>query len=54
MTYFINKKIINNSFTKAANDEYFVDKSELIEKINKLIKLVNIFVLLVQEDLEKR
>jgi len=37
MTYFINKKIINNSFTKAANDEYFVDKSELIEKINKLI-----------------
>jgi len=37
MTYFINKKIINNSFTKAANDEYFVDKSELIEKINKII-----------------
>ena len=37
MTYFINKKIINNSFTKAANDEYFVDKSELIEKTNKLI-----------------
>ena len=37
MTYFINKKIINNSFTKAANDEYFVDKSELIVKINKLI-----------------
>ena len=37
MTYFINKKIITNSFIKTANDEYFVDKSLLIEKMNKLI-----------------
>ena len=37
MTYFINKKIINNSFTEAFNSDYFVDKTELISKINKLI-----------------
>jgi len=37
MTYFINKKIINNSFTEAYNSDYFVDKTELISKINKLI-----------------
>ena len=37
MTYFINKKIITNSFIKTANDEYFVDKSLLIERMNKLI-----------------
>ena len=37
MTYFINKKIINNSFTEAFNSDYFVDKTELISKINKSI-----------------
>ena len=37
MTYFINKKIINNSFTEAFNSDYFIDKSELISKISKLI-----------------
>ena len=37
MTYFINKKILNNSFTEAYNSEFFVDKTELISKINKLI-----------------
>ena len=37
MTYFINKKIINNSFTEAFNSDYFIDKTELISKINKLI-----------------
>ena len=37
MTYFINKKILNNSFTEAFNCEYFVDKTEIIAEINKLI-----------------
>ena len=44
MTYFINKKIITNSFIKTANDEYFVDKSLLIEKMNKLIGSASQFV----------
>ena len=38
MTYFINKKILNNSFTEAYNSEFFVDKTLLIEKLNKQIK----------------
>ena len=44
MTYFINKKIITNSFIKTANDEYFVDKSLLIERMNKLIGSASQFV----------
>jgi len=44
MTYFINKKIITNSFIKTSNDEYFVDKSLLIEKMNKLIGSASQFV----------
>jgi len=35
MTYFINKKIINNSFTEEFYKDFFVDKSLLIEKMNK-------------------
>jgi len=38
MTYFINKKILSNSFTEAYNSEFFVDKSKIIEKLNKQIK----------------
>ena len=45
MTYFINKKIINNSFTKAANDEYFVDKTVLISKINTVINKKDRFLM---------
>jgi len=40
MTYFINKKILNNSFTEAYDSEFFVDKSELIEKLNKQINKI--------------
>ena len=40
MTYFINKKIIKNSFTEAYNSEFFVDKSEIIEKLNKQINKI--------------
>jgi len=35
MTYFINKKILNNSFTEEFYKDFFVDKSLLIEKMNK-------------------
>ena len=38
MTYFLNASIKHNSFTEVANYKYFVDKSGLIEKINKNIK----------------
>lgn len=38
MPYFLNTPITNNSFTEVANYKYFVDKSELIEKVNENIK----------------
>jgi len=44
MTYFINKKILNNSFTEAYNSEFFVDKSEIIEKLNKQINKIGKFL----------
>ena len=40
MTYFINKKILSNSFTEAYDSEFFVDKSEIIEKLNKQINKI--------------
>jgi len=40
MTYFINKKILKNSFTEAFNSDYFVDKSEIIENLNKQINKI--------------
>ena len=44
MTYFINKKILSNSFTEAYNSEFFVDKSEIIENLNKQIKTSGKFI----------
>ena len=38
LPYFLNTPITNNSFTEVANYKYFVDKSELIEKVNENIK----------------
>ena len=35
MTYFINNVNKVNQYTKTTNEEFFVDKSLLIEKINK-------------------
>ena len=37
MAYFLNIPIINNSFTELANYKYFVDKTEMIEKLNDSI-----------------
>ena len=37
MSYFLNIPIINNSFTELANYKYFVDKTEMIEKLNDSI-----------------
>ena len=44
MTYFINKKIINNSFTEAYNDKYYVDKTEIINNLTDLIKKTNKYI----------
>ena len=41
MTYFINRKTLSNSFTEAYNSEFFVDKSEIINSLNDLIKKTN-------------
>ena len=41
MPYFLNTPISNNSFTEVANYKYFVDKSELIEKVNQCIGTPN-------------
>ena len=37
MTYFINRNIEKNEFKLAFNSDYFIDKTELISKISKLI-----------------
>ncbi len=37
MTYFLNNVASVNQFTKTTKDKYFVDKSELIEKMNELV-----------------
>jgi len=37
MTYFINRNIEKNEFKLAFGNDYFVDKTELISKINTVI-----------------
>ena len=37
MTYFINRNIEKNEFKLAFESDYFVDKTELISKINTII-----------------
>ena len=37
MTYFINRNIEKNEFKLAYESDYFVDKTELISKINTII-----------------
>ena len=37
MTYFINKVTKTNQYTKTVNDKFYVDKSILIDEINKLV-----------------
>ena len=37
MTYFINRNIRNNEFKLAFDTDYFIDKTDLIDKINGLI-----------------
>jgi len=44
MSYFLNNIDKNNQFIKTTRDEYFVDKSELIEKLNKLVGTAKQFV----------
>lgn len=44
MAYFLNNHFKNNEFELAAKDEFFVDKTGLIEKINSLIGIKDRFV----------
>ena len=44
MTYFLNSNFRNNEFELMTNDKYFVDKTELIAKINELWGLKDRFV----------
>ena len=44
MSYFLNNVDIENSFTEASRNKYFVDKSLLIEQLNGLIRSMNKFV----------
>lgn len=44
MTYFLNSNFRNNEFELMTNDKYFVDKTELISKINELWGLKDRFV----------
>lgn len=44
MSYFLNSSFNNNEFQIMSKDKYFVDKTMLIEKINKLIGLKDRFV----------
>lgn len=44
MPYFLNVPISSNSFTEVVNYKYFVDKSELIEKVNQNIRTPNKYI----------
>ena len=44
MTYFINKNVRNNEFELAYKSDFFVDKTELIDKINKLVNVKERFI----------
>ena len=44
MTYFINRNIKNNEFELAYKSEFFVDKTELIDKINKSVNVKERFL----------
>jgi len=44
MSYFLNNIDKNNQFIKTTKDEYFVDKSELIAKLNTLVGTAKQFV----------
>ena len=44
MSYFLNNVARENTFVETSRNEYFVDKSLLIEKLNKLIRTSGKFV----------
>ena len=44
MTYFINRNIKNNEFELAYKSDFFVDKTELIDKINKSVNVKERFL----------
>ena len=44
MSYFLNNITPINQFTKTTKEKYFVDKSELIEHMNKLIGTASQYV----------
>ena len=44
MTYFLNGNFRNNEFELMTHDKYFVDKTELIAKVNELFGLRDRFV----------
>ena len=44
MTYFINRNIKNNEFELAYKSEFFVDKTELIDRINKSVNVKERFL----------
>ena len=45
MTYFINRNIEKNEFKLAFETDYFVDKTELISKINTVINKKDRFLM---------
>ena len=44
MSYFLNTVSDNNQFIKTTKEDYFVDKSELISKLNKLVGSARQFI----------
>ena len=44
MTYFLNNPTLVNQFIKTTKEKYFVDKSELIARMNELVGTASQFV----------
>ena len=44
MAYFLNSSFKNNEFELMANDKYFVDKTQMIEKSNELIGIKDRYI----------
>ena len=44
MAYFLNVNFKNNEFELVTKDKYFIDKTQIIEKMNELIGIKDQFV----------
>ena len=48
MSYFLNNIVPVNQFTKMTKEKYFVDKSDLIRRVNELVGTVSQYICIIR------